>query len=268
MALVMSFEDYVSQFGTISIVTGGTVAAGYSLDSLKTRQLGDVCRFNISADPMILRVAFSRSTTTAMAAAVLATSGITTDVIFRTYSTTTLRTTSSSYTMQSKLPWKPIAADLHDTPAAVVNRLEISFSQLAGATLDIGRLWYGPAFQSSNSSGLAWDTGPEDSGGVELSRGGQAYPRIGVVSRTVTLPMPHLTPAELYGVGGGSTGALSTVLLDTGVQSVGNTGEFLAFQESITNPMRPIYGHFKESPRFTANAHTVYESALSMREEL
>lgn len=269
MALVMSFEDWVSLYGTISIVSGGSVASGHSLDSLKTRQLGDVCRFSTSADPMILRIDFTPwSTSTAMAAGVLRTSGISTTVTFKTYNTLTLRTTSSAYAMLSNLPWRPSVGDLHDTPAGAINRLEISFSQLAGSTLDVGRIWYGPAFQSLRASGREWESGPEDSGGVALSRSGAAYPRVGVVSRTVNIPLTLLEEAEIYGSAyGGSQGAKSTVALETIAHDVGKTGELFCFQETSTNAMRPIYGHFLEMPRFRKRAGIYYDTTLAIREE-
>ena len=274
MAFVMSFEDWVSQYGTITLTNDGgtapTVASGYSLDSLKTRQLGDICRINSSTGATIIRIDFSETTSTAMAAALLS---LVSDQAFtltiKTYNSTTLRTSDVIGSISSLgASWLTSKAVLHETPSASIDRLEIWLAPFIGVStkVDIGRIWYGNAFQSVHDSGLAWDTGPEDSGGVELSRGGQAYPRIGVISRTVRLPLPRIEPAEIFGVGGGSTGDLSTVLLEEGVHSVGKTGEFVAFQELATNPMRPVYGHFQEMPRFTANQYD-YETSLVMREE-
>jgi hypothetical protein len=275
MALVMSFEDWVSQYGTISLTNDGgttpTLVAGYSLDDMKTRALGDVCRINSSTGTTIIRIDFSQTTSTAMAMGMLSlVSDQAFTLIFKTFSTTTARTSDTYHNVVSSLGTSLLnsAAFLHDTPAGSINRLEIWLVPFVGVstTVDIGRILYGNAFQSAYSTGMM-DTGPEDSGGTELTRGGGAIPRIGVVSRTMTLPMPNLSPAEVFCVGGGAVGPLSTLLLEPSVHSVGKTGEVLAFQEDITNTMRPLYGHFIETPRFKPLAQSVYESSLVMREE-
>lgn len=288
MALVMSFADWVSQYGTISLTHDGagtsSLASGYSLDSLKTRQAGNICRIDrTGAGSTIIRVDFSQGHSAAMAAGIINVideEGESNDITFKTFQTTTSRTTSSAYTLTpNTLPGfvtdttgQLVAGDLHDIPGGAINRLEVwiykSVGYGLGTTIDIGRIWYGPAFQSSLSSGLTVDTGPEDSGGVELSRGGQAYPRVGVISRSVTIPMPAMSANEVFGSSyAGSSGALSTVKLESGAHSVGKTGEFLTFQESAANPMRPIYGHFLEMPRFTSIGGDLWESSLSIREE-
>lgn len=279
MALVMSFADWVSQYGTISLTNSGgttpTVASGYSLASLKTRQLGDICRINSSTGTTIIRIDFSQTTTTAMACGFLAfESDQAFTLSFRTFNTSFSRTTSGSYPVSSGFPWFTHACDLHDTPAASINRLEIWLVPFVGisTTIDIGRIWYGPAFQSAYSSGLL-DTGPEDTGGVSLSRSGAAYPRVGVISRNLTLPLPLLSAKEVFGSAyPGKVGSKSTVNLEAGAHSVGKTGEFLAFQEngvlsSRPNPMRPVYGHFIDNPRFPALGNGFHESTLQMREE-
>lgn len=275
MALVMGFEDWVSQYGTISLTNSGgstpTVASGYSTDSLKTRQLGDICRINSSTGTTIIRIDFSQTTDTSMACGFLAFESDQAFILtFKTFNTSTARTTSTTYPVSSGYPWFSHACDAHETPAGSINRLEIWLQPFVGisTTIDIGRIWYSPAFQSVHSTGNAWDTGPEDTGGVSLSRSGAAYPRVGVISRQVTLPVPRLEAAEIFGGAyTGSVGDKSTVSLETGVHSVGKTNELLAFQENSANPMRPVYGHFLEMPRFTSIGGNNYETTLQLREE-
>lgn len=275
MALVLSFEDYVAQYGTISLTNSGgttpTVASGYSTDSLKTRQLGDICRINSSTGTTIIRIDFSQTTTTAMACGFLAFESDQAFILtFKTFNTSTARTTSTTYPVSSGFPWFTSACDAHETPSASINRLEIWLEPFVGVstTVDIGRIWYGPAFQSLRASGREWESGPEDTGGVSMSRSGAAYPRVGVISRTVNIPLPLLEEAEIYGSAyAGSQGAKSTVALETGAHSVGKTNELLCFQETTTNAMRPIYGHFQDMPRFRKRAGIYYDTTLQIREE-
>ncbi|HQV13092.1 MAG TPA: hypothetical protein PKW52_17265 [Nitrospira sp.] len=277
MALCISFEDYVAQYGTITLDhdSGGTgsstAVSGYTVASLKTRQLGDVFRFDRDGTGYtIIRVDFSTSFTEPLCIGVCGftnvdTPSYTNPLTLRLYNTTTLLATSS-YTDQTSEFVQTVVANMF---ASVVgcNRLEIWVSGTTD-TIDIGRIWCGPAFQSRHSTGMSWDTGPVDTGSVSLSRSGAAYPRVGVVSREVTLPIPRLEGAEIFGTSyTGDIGDKSTVPLEYGVHSVGKTSEFLAFQENALNPMRPVYGHFIELPRFTSIGGNNYETVLNMREE-
>ena len=278
MALVMSFEDYVSQYGTITLLhdTGGggssTAVAGYTVAALKTRPLGEVFRFDrTGVGYTIIRIDLSTSySNIPLAVGVcgirnVGTPSYTNPVSFRLYNTGTALNNSGTFVGQTSPSVQTVIGYLHDG-AINVNRIEIWVFGTTD-TIEIGRIWCGPAFQSLHSSGLM-DTGPEDSGGTELTRGGQAIGRIGVVSRSVILPIPYLEPAEIFGTTyAGSIGAKSTVPLEYGTSAIGKTGPFLAFQEDPTNTMRPIYGHFIELPRFKPLAPCVYETSLGMREE-
>lgn len=274
MGLVISADDWVSQYGTISLTNSGgttpTVASGYSLDSLKTRQLGKICRINSSTGTTIIRIDFSQTTSVAHAMGLLSlTSDQAFTLTFKTFSTTTARTTDVIGSVSSASNWLTTRCALHDTPAGSINRLEIWLAPFIGVstTVDIGRIWYGPAFQSLRASGREWESGPEDTGGVSLARSGAGYPRVGVISRTVNVPLPLLEEAEIYSAGAGDNGAKSTVSLETIAHSAGKTGEVLCFQESAANMMRPVYGHFADMPRFRKRAGIYYDTTLALREE-
>lgn len=283
MGLVISVEDWVAFYdATMAVSHSGagssSVASGYSANSLKTRQLGQICRITRThPGSTILRASLGVIHERAFAVGLCHIKipvGATGTVTFKAYSGATLKYTSSAYDIPITPVFEPtsyvqhVIADLHPA-SGEVDTIEAWIDGDAPlSTMDVGRLWYGPAFQSARASGREWDTGPEDTGGVELSRGGQAYERIGVVSRTLTVPMPLLEEAEIYGDDySGTRGTKSEVTLEAIASGAGKTGSLLVFQESTTNAMRPLYGHFQELPRFRKRAGIYYDTSLVFREE-
>lgn len=285
--LVMGFTDELSAKGaTLSLHHDGDGSsaapfANFPLSNLATRQLGQVCRIVRSGEgSTIIRASWSGANFgLAMVAAICGFKNLNgggNSFVFKSFQDTTLRVQSETLNASDEPAFQLVVPTLLAAPSpATANRLEVWITSSDGTeeTLDIGRLWFSQAFASLHGIGGALDTGQVDSGGVEISRGGQAYPRIGVVSRSVRVKLPLLESFETYGFRQalptpGSRDPRSTVPLEEGFKVAGKTNEFVCFNgRNSQSELRPIYAHFEESPRILRNAPGYHSTELVMREE-